>query len=248
MLCMGTPRRPRRKEQQSADERLREQRATLAWIHSRFRRKGMADDMVRALVTAYDAQEAGEGLVKEAEQAHSNRPDLLVLAIEQSEKTHALLHAIFGARPQQIDLKDSRQPRRGARSKQLEYVGRESCDLAKGDCGRLYPKHVRQHAKFCGFLHRELTRARKLAKKETDARKDIDAVPILKSKGAIANFLVADIGLSPGHIALFTLVDGDAQMELPIKPERLTHQAHAISQALSDWRRRQAKPPRARKT
>jgi hypothetical protein len=256
-MPMGTPRPPRLKKQVSDDALLRAQRAQLRWIRDRLRKKGVNEGMLRALATAYEAFNAGEGMVKEVESAVAKREDLLVNAIEQSERTHALLHRIFGGVRQRIDLtvpysaeeerdvtRGKTRTKRGATSKRIDLVGADVCDLReRGSCGTIF-REVRQHAEFCRFLRRELVEAKALKKEPSPLREDVSTFPILKSKATIAKFLSTDVGLEPADIALFVLANGSDQAELPIQKKRIVHYAHKISQALSASRRRQVQAPR----
>src|SRR5262249_28676255 len=77
LLLVSTPRTPQFKQAANDDDLKRSQRADLDWIRSRLKRKGYNAGAMRALATAYETFDAGEGLVEQVEHAAARRPALL---------------------------------------------------------------------------------------------------------------------------------------------------------------------------
>lgn len=249
---MSSPRTPRFKPPANVETTEASQRANLNWILSRLRKAELTDGAMHALATAYEAFNAGDGLIRQVERAAAERPQLLRKAIRDSEHTHVLLHKIFGAQPPRIDLRRDNPRERsvsrpGARSKQLEFVATDPCDLTRPDtCSNQFFPQLRKHAEFCRFLRESLEYAEAATKQPSAIRANINSIPMLRSKGEDAHFLCEEIGASTSVATLFILAYKYDPVELPISKKDLEREAHRLSEALSSWSQRQKKAKRAK--
>jgi hypothetical protein len=216
-------------------------------VQAYLERRGLTSGWIRALAVAYAKHGAARGLVDEVEKEWRERVPRLEALLSIERKVHASLHELLGGLESFIDLAP---PAKGARSRYVQSMRGRPCDLAS-TCDTWRPEIVR-HAEFVRWLEAQIAMLRKGADAPLSPpralRRELETRgAALLEKGSIVSLFIDEHGLELKYVALLVLAHG-YELTLPIKETRLTATAHAMSEALHDWRRRQKRPRRSRES